>query len=545
MSTAPLTTQADPAQPTPAPKPASRQKAGEGEFLTKIRPELNLEKWPAIWRPAKSNRAPEVRVHRRGTTLADGNRVTAEVKVGFTDEGMLTTEDQKTYYGLIKHWEDKGRASEQTFFSVRGLSRILRKKWGTNVIDAITSSLKRLRTTPFTWTDSYENGATGETIRKIEIFQVLSELKIVQREQDGVVNQAVGYFRFNDFILNNLLSHHTKPVLLDVIFQFKSEIAQLLYSHIDLVMAGRDHYERRSRELFDDLGLKGQEYTKRFERKRKLEKALRELRNVRLSKGGVIEVAAIERTKDGTDYKVVFHKKAFDANADIQDEQSRGEAARPQAIPKSAIALQAEQVVAQFHKLFHNVTQLHPQSKEVGQAVTLIANYGFEQAKYIIDFSYRAAAQTNYAPQTFGGILQYTSRALADYDRCRRETAVAIRAREEAQARRAREAHAAKLAGQRRKEGESRLASLPPEELEDLRTRVKADLQRRSHWLPHNEDSALFQGALRIAMITEVMREIGESQPPQTRLEEPGTPGNGVGNSFPHPSETSGGPEAA
>ena len=29
------------------------------------------------------------------------------------------------------------------------------------------------------------------------------------REQDGVVNHAVGYFKFNDFILNNLLTHYT------------------------------------------------------------------------------------------------------------------------------------------------------------------------------------------------------------------------------------------------------------------------------------------------------------------------------------------------
>jgi hypothetical protein len=294
---------------TTASRTVPASKILNGELLEKIRPELNLEKWPAIWRPAKSNRPPAARTLRRETGLTNGNRVTAEVKVGFTDEGDLTTEDQKTYYGLIKQWEDAGRTPQQTSFSIRGLSRILRKKWGTNVIRAITDSLRRLRTTPFTWTDSYEDGAKGETIRKIEIFNVLSELKIVQREQDGVVNHAVGYFKFNDFILNNLLAHHTKPVLLDVIFSFESEIAQLLYSHIDLLLAVRDHYERRSQELFEDLGLKGTEYRKPSQRKRKLEKALTELQGVRLSKGGVLDLARIERTKDGKDYKVVFLRR--------------------------------------------------------------------------------------------------------------------------------------------------------------------------------------------------------------------------------------------
>ncbi|MGH9696088.1 MAG: hypothetical protein ACRD5Z_18205, partial [Bryobacteraceae bacterium] len=305
------------------------------------------------------------------------------MKVGFTDEGDLTTEDQKTYYGLVKQWEDAGRTPQQTFFSIRGLSRVLRKKWGSNVIDAITNSLRRLRTTPFTWTDSYEDGAKGETVRKIEIFNVLSELKIVQREHDGVVNHAVGYFKFNDFILNNLLTHHTKPVLLDVIFQFESEIAQLLYSHIDLILAGRDHYERRSRELFDDLGLKGKEYGKPSQRKRKLERALTELQNVRLSKNGVVDVARIAKTKDGKDYKVVFHRRAVPPSAPTVVRQGSGESVLPYQPPaKGAITLQAEDVVAHFHKLFYNVTLMHAASKEISQAVSLIANHGFEHAKY-------------------------------------------------------------------------------------------------------------------------------------------------------------------
>ena len=105
--------------------------------------------------------------------------------MGFTDEGNLTTEDQKTYYGLIKQWEDTGRTSAQAFDSIRGLSRILQKKWGTNVIDAITGSLRRLRTTPFTWTNSYHDGASGETVREIDMLNILSELKIVQTEHHG------------------------------------------------------------------------------------------------------------------------------------------------------------------------------------------------------------------------------------------------------------------------------------------------------------------------------------------------------------------------
>lgn len=45
---------------------------------------------------------------------------------------------------------------------------------------------------------------------------------------------------------------------------------------------------------------------------------------------------------------------------------------------------------------------------------------GLEKARFVVEFSVRVAPETNYRPQTFGGILQYTSRALAQFDDTRR-----------------------------------------------------------------------------------------------------------------------------
>ena len=84
--------------------------------LEKIRSDLNLEKW-SIWQPSKSKTKPKERVIRREVLLPDGNKISAEVEVGFTNKGVLTTEDQKTFYALLKIWEDKGRPKEQTFYS--------------------------------------------------------------------------------------------------------------------------------------------------------------------------------------------------------------------------------------------------------------------------------------------------------------------------------------------------------------------------------------------------------------------------------------------
>src|SRR2546430_8888395 len=132
-------------------KATARAKAVE-----KIRSELNIEKWPAIWQPAKSKNKPALRVMEREVSTADGSRVVSRVEVGYTHLGTLSTEEQKMLYVLIKLWEDSGKPDVQVFFSTRGLARMLRKKgWGTNVIDSITKSLRKLRTIPVEWINSY------------------------------------------------------------------------------------------------------------------------------------------------------------------------------------------------------------------------------------------------------------------------------------------------------------------------------------------------------------------------------------------------------
>jgi hypothetical protein len=384
----------------------------------KVRPDLTIEKWPAIWRPANSRGKPNTRTLQRKVTLRNGGLATARVEIGFTQLGNLTTEDQKTYYGLIKQWENKGRSSDYTFFSIRKLARILKKPWGTNVIESTTESLRRLRTTPFAWTNSYHDGQTGEDVEILDTFTILSELKIIRHKSDGHVTREAGYFRFHDMMMKNLLANHTKPVLLDVILGFRSEIAQLLYSHLDLMLARNDHYERRTKELFDDLGLHGTSYRNRSDRRRKLDRAVAELQDIPLSTG-VLASAVIKKTKDSKDYKVVFRKAKRAQLSDTSTSNTRVEVRYSQTSPhqdQEVMTSQAGELVSHFYKVFHRIDKPYPMPREVAQATSLIARHGFERAKYIVDFSHGAADRTNYSPQTFGGILQYTSRGLADFD---------------------------------------------------------------------------------------------------------------------------------
>jgi len=410
-----------PANIPQAPDTDLKGKAGlRARTADKIRSELNVEKWPAIWQPAKSRNKPALRIMEREILTDDGNRVVARVEVGYTHLGTLTTEEQKLLYVLFRLWEEAGRNDHQVFFSIRLLSRLLGKKgWGTNVMESITKSLRKLRTVPIEWVNSYYDKRDGATVLiERRPFTFLDELRTVERQVDGVVNSCLGYFKFDDHIRINLQQNYSKPVLIEEFFRLTSEIAQLVYTHIDLMLFDKTRYERKTRELFDDLGLKNMEYTHMYERRRALEKAFRDLSGIRLSTG-VLTSATLQKTKDGKDYKAVFCKgarlRAVDAAALVEPTLEL-----PDVIinhygrVKDPLQLQAEELVRVFHKLFHGVDAKEVSYKEMSHATTLIAQHGYDAAKFVVEFSAELSQESHYRPQTFGGIMHYVSRALGE-----------------------------------------------------------------------------------------------------------------------------------
>ena len=102
--------------------------------------------------------------------------------------------------------------------------------------------------------------------------------------------------------------------------------------------------------------------------------------------------------------------------------------ATPSPAADDALRTQAHALVQHFHQRFHGTADVAPSAKALTQARALIARDGLDQARHLVDFSVTAAQETGYRPQTFGGILQYTARACADYEHAQQRTAAAARA---------------------------------------------------------------------------------------------------------------------
>src|ERR1700733_12513881 len=120
---------------------------------------------------------------RRNFIANEGTQITSRVEVAYTHLGTLSTEEQKLLYVLTKLWEDEGKPDAHVFFSTRGLARMLKKKgWGTNVIEATTKSLRKLRTIPIEWINSYyDQTNSGAVVVDRRPFTILGDLRIIER----------------------------------------------------------------------------------------------------------------------------------------------------------------------------------------------------------------------------------------------------------------------------------------------------------------------------------------------------------------------------
>lgn len=493
------------AEQSATPKPRLKRKADgpvEQPKPEKIRVELNIEKWPAIWRPSKSKKAQKVRILER-EFFCEGGRNLARLEIGFTDVGTTTTEDQRMFYALIKLWEEKGKPNRPVYFSDRLLARILKKNgWGTNVIEAMGASLQRLRTTPLRWTRSYHRNGTGRVYEEQTFFTFLENLKIATNREHGHITDQRGYFQFDPNIFSNLVNNFTKPLMLDEFFTLKTEIGQLLYTHADMVMADKTQYERCTKDLFLELGLllDNPSYRYASNRKQILQKPIAELQGKRLSTG-LLRSLTLVRTKDGTDYKLVFVKtqEMFAAPLELPTAAAAAEsvAVDPQQQEiRNRLQGEAEELVQFFHKTVHGMEHGgEPLGKELDQAAALIGRHGLEQSRYVVQFAFAKARETKFDIQHFGGILNYSTRAVADFERHNRQQQRSAQVREKQAEAEAREQNL--LA-----EAEARLAALTPAQHQALYERAKADLFNNPIMARQKDKpSAGHEGAIRKRML--------------------------------------------
>jgi hypothetical protein len=405
-----------PLHDTPTASPPARAAAGDEQQAAIVRSDLNLEKWP-VYVPSDSRHKPHARIFERETTLADGRRVAASVKVGFTDLGMLITDDQKVFCALLKLWEEDGRPTVVSF-SLRRLADALKRQWNGKLARSLTDSLLRLRSTPFVWTNAYEDATSGELLRLLKTFTILDDLEVAEKAIRGHTTGQSCRAQFHPLIDANIRHNFSKPILYDTIIGFESGVAQLLYRHLDIVMWSKDRYVCRTRKLFEEIGLEGDEYRYVSRRRRTLERAFRELDGAPITSGFIR--ATLTPTKDGKDLNAVFTKTAAPSHPPelLPAAEEAADAVQAVAPSRHAADEGSVAVVRHFYRVFHahEVEEFNP--RELEQAAALVARHGLEVALHTVDLA-RAETRRDYRVQVFGFVLTFADRAKADLARAR------------------------------------------------------------------------------------------------------------------------------
>ena len=278
-----------------------------------IRPELNIEKHADfIFAPSHSKRIRAPRKKMWATELEDGQKVASYLLIEPKYGGKTpTTRTRKVYLVLVKLWEKRNKEKDILVFSAKEIADELGIKWGgKKTATEIYEELETLRATMFTWKFSFFN-ADGQKVDLLDHINILDRFTYVSLEDRKKSNdrfQSMHAVKFSDPILTNLQANRTKPTNIDVILNLKGELASVIYARLDIILAGRDRYERTSKGIFEDLQLAEElEYRYPAGRKRKLVCVVSELDGKPISTG--ILRLLLARTNDETDWKLVATKE--------------------------------------------------------------------------------------------------------------------------------------------------------------------------------------------------------------------------------------------
>lgn len=281
-----------------------------------IRPEVNIEKHADfIFAPAHSKMLDRPRKKMWTIEGGGGERIASFLLIEPIYGGRTpTTKTRKVYLALTKMWEERRRADDVVVFSSREIANMLGIKWaGKKTAKDLYREIQLLKICPFTWQYSFidPDGAKADLLDHVSILDKFAYISRESRKgKKGQQFQALHLVRFSEPILANLKSNKTKPTLFDTILNIKGEIASVLYARLDIVLANNEFYERTTKGLFEDLRLEGEkEYQYPSGRKRKLEKAIKELNGQNISTG-VLRLK-IERTVDGSDWKLAARRISF------------------------------------------------------------------------------------------------------------------------------------------------------------------------------------------------------------------------------------------
>lgn len=267
-----------------------------------VRNDLTLEKWEIFCPHKFKGKSREIIRHTK-----NGIETATIGKTMNGDEiGVLTVQDGKIFYGLLKLWEKEGRPVDgKVGFSLSQLAREIGCFDSGNILKAISHHLAVLRGIPISIFVVNEDEKHITKIRKE--FSLLSSVNIIERIEKNSKQEhlAFSYVILNEVIVKSILAGEMKPLRWDILKILKAESAFLIYLKIDLILADKTNYELDLTSVSEICGLSKNNPV--WKNKQIITKALKELLGKPLSHGRIIK-AEIQPSQTPSGWKCVFMK---------------------------------------------------------------------------------------------------------------------------------------------------------------------------------------------------------------------------------------------
>lgn len=411
--------------------------------------ELNFD-FGQLFYPNEQKKIFEIRYFESFIKDADGNeqRVKAIVKADQT-LGTLNTFDERVFYCLVEFWQEQARPIKVSF-SEREIARRLKVQWGRQSAKAIDDSLNRLRTVPIQWRGSFFNAGLEQYTEIKNPFTILSHL-LVESTKNRAFKAQIAEFSFDERIVANLIANHSRPVRLDVILDFRSPLAQSIYTLLERKMYKTPSYHRATRDLFyKDLGILANRYERKAIRHQELRGIRDHLLNLPTSYGEVYNRFEIDETRDvlivgrtnsgkrrGRQPEAVIDVQATSVELSLSTPpknpvkaRKRTEVGKDTPPPSQidsrplSVALSGcvNEALAHFDAVFERGNRDHKQN-EVLKAKAWVDQHGLDKTKFLVDFAKQESVKTSFDPLYFQGIADtYGAKALQVWEQ--RETEV-------------------------------------------------------------------------------------------------------------------------
>lgn len=273
-----------------------------------VRPELNTAKFADfIFPPSHAKNLKKTRTKQWKGALPNGKEGDIYLRVSPPESFKAPSHNTyKVLLALYDLWQNHHLADGTCICSVRDILQRLKLSASGQNAKMIEREIDALRETIIAWDFSFKDETgEGKQLRRMNIVSKFEYQSIVKPNKQFTSRVE---FRFDNNIQRNLEINRTRPYQLGELCSIKGEIASVLYTRLDIIMANRvKPYERISKNLFADLGLDSDKYKYPSRRKYKLEAVIKQLNGKRISTGERL-LLKIERTAEDNDWKLVVEK---------------------------------------------------------------------------------------------------------------------------------------------------------------------------------------------------------------------------------------------